>query len=355
MAKLRVGVIGAGAWAITSHIPNLAARSDELELVAVSRKGEAELARVKEKFGFQVASEDYRDVIDAGVDVCVISSPTGFHHEHAKAAMESGAHVLVEKPFTITPADAWDLVRTAERTERHLVVSYGWNYRPMMQGAKRLYDQHGIGEVEHLMIHMGSTTRELLSNTGAYPQLDPDAVPEQATWTDPRLSGGGYGQAQLTHAFGFALWLTGMRGEAAFALMSHPLDAPVELHDAATVRYEGGAIGTVSGASAHLGANDNKNQLEFRLTGSEGQMHVDVERELVWLWRNDGVDERLELTSRDGDYDCDGPPHALLDLVLGRRSDNPSPGELGARTVELLDAIERSARSGQLEQVTREG
>ena len=60
----------------------------------------------------------------------------------------------------------------------------------------------GIGELEELTIHMSSPTRELLSNTGAYPQADPEAVPEQPTWTDPALSGGGYGQAQLCHALG---------------------------------------------------------------------------------------------------------------------------------------------------------
>jgi hypothetical protein len=56
---------------------------------------------------------------------------------------------------------------------------------------------------------MASVTRELLANLGDYPAASSEAVPEQATWTDPRLAGGGYGQAQLTHALGLALWLTG--------------------------------------------------------------------------------------------------------------------------------------------------
>ena len=260
MARLRLGVIGAGAWSVTSHLPNLAQRDDEVEFVAVCRRGEAELQRVAERFGFPIATEDYREVLAAGVDLCVVASPTGLHHEHAKAAMEAGAHVLVEKPFTITAADAWGLVDTAARTDRHLVISYGWNYLPLVGGMKALIDEHGIGTIEHVVVHMGSTTRELLSNTGSYPQADPDAVPEQATWTDPELSGGGYAQAQLTHALGISLWLTGLRGAEAFALMSYPLDAPVELHDAISVRYDNGAIGTVSGGSAHVGANGNKNQ-----------------------------------------------------------------------------------------------
>ena len=149
-----------------------------------------------------------------------------------------------------------------------------------------------------MTIHMASTTRELLSNTGAYPAADPEAVPESATWTDPSLSGGGYGQAQLSHALGLGLWLTGLRAEEVFAFMSAPLDAPVELHDAISIRYRGGAIGTLGGGSCFVGANDNKHQLVVRAIGSEGQLLVDLEREDVWLWRPDGTELRPELDGR---------------------------------------------------------
>jgi predicted dehydrogenase len=351
MTKLRLGVIGAGSWALASHLPNFA-RREEVEFVGVARRGRDLLAKVRDDYGFRVASEDYRDVLDAGVDICLISSPTGLHHEHAKAAMDAGAHVLVEKPFTISTADAWDLVDTADRLGRHLVVAFGWNHKPMVRDMKRLMDEHGIGRVEQMTVHMASVTRELLSNTGAYPDASPEAVPEQGTWTDPAMSGGGYGQAQLSHALALALWLTGLRAEAAFALMSAPLDAPVELHDAISVRYEGGAIGTVAGGACHEGAGGNKHQLEMRAIGSDGQVHVDVEREIGWLWTDRGrVDVCLDLEPGDGAYDCVGPPDTLVDLALGRDVVNHSPGELAARTVELLDAAYRSARSGRLERV----
>src|SRR5690349_16188862 len=178
MAKLRLGVIGAGSWAVASHLPNLANRRDDVEFVGVARKGPELLQKIKDQYGFQVASEDYRDVIDAGVDIVVVASPTGLHHEHAKAALEAGAHVMCEKPVTIDPAQAWDLVETARRLDRELIISFGWNYLPMMKQAKTLMEDVGIGELEQLVIHMQSSTRELLSNTGAYPDADPEAVPE---------------------------------------------------------------------------------------------------------------------------------------------------------------------------------
>jgi predicted dehydrogenase len=346
MAKLRLGVIGAGSWAIASHLPNFAKRSEDVEFVAVARKGPELLEKVKSDWGFQLASEDYRDVINAGIDICLIASPTALHYEHAKAAMEAGAHVLVEKPFTVRPEQAWELVETSDRLGRHVVISFGWNYRPMVRDAKQLMEAQGIGEVEQLMLHMASTTRELLLATGAYPAAAPELAPDPATWTDPAFSGGGYGQAQLSHALGLALWLTGLEGEAAFAFMSAPHGAPVELHDATALRFTNGAIGTMAGGSAHLNAGGNKHQVELRVIGDEGQFHVDLEREIIWLFRAPNQDVRPELPADAGAYDCDGPPNTLVDLALGRDVDNCSPAWLGARTVDILDACYRSANSG---------
>lgn len=342
--KLRLGVIGAGSWALASHLPNLARRSGEVQFTAVCRHGAQQLRDIAREYGFERASEDYRDVIEAGIDICVVSSPSALHHEHAKAALEAGAHVLVEKPVTIDPADAWDLVQTAAAHERHLLCSFGWNYLPMLRSAHELLRRSGIGEIEQLNISMSSVTRELLSGQGAYPDADQRFTPESRTWNDPRLSGGGYGQAQLSHALGLALWLTGLRGAEAFAFMRTALDAPVELYDACAVRYDNGAIGTIAGGAAHEGYDDNKHQLDVRAIGSEGHFLCDLQREIVWLYRHDGTDIKLDVEPGAALYNCDGPPNALVDLALGRPVENCSPGELGARTVELLHAIYTSAR-----------
>ncbi len=347
MGKIRVGVIGAGSWAVASHLPNLAAHKD-VEFVGVARKGTELLKKIKDQYGFKVASEDYQDVLNAGVDVVVVGSPTGFHHEHAKAALEAGAHVMCEKPVTINPSDAWDLVATAEKTKKHLIISFGWNYMDIVIGAKKLMVEKGIGELEHMTIHMSSMTRELLSNTGAYPDAAPEALPEQKTWTDSRVSGGGYGQAQLSHALGLALWLTDARAREGFALMSSPMNAPVELHDAISIRYENGAIGVISGGSSHATAHKKLHAVEVRAIGSEGQILVDLERAAVWHHKN-GKETRLNLDDDAGFYNCIGPIDSLISAGRGEEFFNQSPGELGARTVEALDIAYRSAVSGKLE------
>lgn len=349
--RVRVGVIGAGVWAQVSHIPTLLARVDEIELVGVCRKGAGELREVSGRFGFAVASEDYRDVLAAGVDVCIVSSPVIHHYEHALAALESGAHVLIEKPVTIEPAHAWHLAARAEELGRQVVVAFGWNYLPTYELAIALWSRGGVGTIEHVMIHMASGTRELLAGTSLYSAGPTDAVVDTRTWTDPAISGGGYGQAQLPHILGWALGVTSLRAEQVFALASRPSGADVELHTCLSVRFGGGATGSVSGASFHSGSQADRHQYEIRVFGSDGQLHADLERDRLWLWRHDQPVEEIALPPDAGAYRCDGPVNTIVDLALGRDVVNRSPIELGARTVDVLSAAYRSMHSGLVESV----
>jgi len=344
-------VIGAGVWAQVSHLPTLVARGADVELTAVCRRGADELRDVAERFGFAVASEDYRDVLDADIDVCIVSSPVSFHFEHAMAALEAGAHVLVEKPVTIDPLDAWRLAQRAEELDRHVVVAFGWNYLPTFGAATRLWEHGGVGSVEHVMVHMASGTRQLLDGSSLFSAGPTDVVVDTRTWTDPTVSGGGYAQAQLSHILGWALGVTGLRAEHVYALGFQPANASVELHDTMSIRFAGGATGAVSGASFHSGSQADRHQCEIRVFGSEGQMHADLERDRLWWWRPDRGGEEIALPVDAGAYRCDGPVDTLIDLAMGRDTVNRSPMELGARTVDVLSAAYRSMASGRSEPV----
>jgi predicted dehydrogenase len=348
MRKLRLGVIGAGAWATASHLPNFAKRGDEVEFVAVSRKGDELLKAVRETWGFEVASEDYRDVLEAGVDICLVASPHALHYEHASAALEAGAHVLCEKPMTLMHQDAWDLVRLAQDRERHLVVAYGWNYFNLTREAKRLMDQHGVGQIEETIVQMASPTRDVLTTDARYvPDGDGSFSPDNGTWTDP-ANGGGYGQAQLTHALGLALWLTNQRADSAFAV-SHGQQGQVELHQTAVLRFVDGAIGSVSGAAVHPTRRNAAGEMSVRVTGNDGQLVLSLERGYLSYWHRSGVAIERGDGPKPIAYNCVGPPNALVDLALGyEHAENCSPGEIGARTVEILEAMYDSASSGQL-------
>jgi predicted dehydrogenase len=356
MPKLRLGVIGAGSWTVSSHLPNLQRWRDDVEFRIVNRRTPELLEKIKNTFGFQMATTNWEDVIAERCDIVIVGSPVGYHHLQTKAALEAGAQVLCEKPFTIDPADSWDLVAAVRRTGKDVIVAYGWNYRPMVvQAHELMHDDGGIGEIEQLTIHMASATRELLSETGSYPDADPELVPQAETWSRPQTSGGGYGQAQLTHALGVALWLTDLRGQDVFALMSAPLGAKVELHDAISVRYTNGAIGTLGGGSCYRGAGNNRHQVYLRAIGSKGQLMVDLERNVLWRYRSPSDDRNVPLDQEAGLYDCRGPVDALVLAGLGRPYSNNSPAELGARTVEILDAAYRSAKGGRIERVATLG
>ena len=350
MKRLRLGVIGAGAWSVHSHLPELAKRR-EVQFVAVNRLGADHLERVRAAFDFEWASEDYHDILDEGLDLCVVASPAGLHHEHAKAALEAGAHVLVEKPFTLCADDAWDLVETAERTKRHLVVAFGYNYLPaVIEFQDLLREAGGIGALESCQLSMASCTRELLSFGGSYPEVGVGDIPapDPATWTDPTLSGGGYAQAQLTHVLGLALPLLGSRPTEVTSMVNTSANPAIDMHDAAILRFGNGAVGSLDGSSSWVGVDSSRDLVRVRAFGSDGQWLLDLDAERAYVYRRgDVVERRLPMAPGSGSYDCAGPPHALVDLALGRREGvNRSDGVLAAQTVEVLDAFYRSVNAG---------
>ena len=353
-----MGVIGAGSWTVASHLPTLAGWRDRgaVELSIVNRRDPEPLARIQAQFGFRMATTDWHEVIAAEPDIVLVATPPSLHAEQTRQALLAGAHVLCEKPFTLDPQDAWDLAAIAERTARTLVIAYGWNYRPMAVEAHRLGHEPGaLGDIEHVSMHMDSFTRELLSGSGGYAMAAAGYPPRSETWTQAEVSGGGYGQAQLTHLLGLGLWLTGLRGEAVFALMKAAPGASVELHDAFTVRFRNGAIGTVSGASGHRGAAGHRQAVAIRVVGSRGMLHVDLRENLLWRYERNGREVRVSLPPDAGSYDCRGPVDAVVAAALRRSVPNRSPADLGARTVEILDAAYRSARSGRLEPMRSPG
>jgi predicted dehydrogenase len=354
--KARLGFIGAGWWATANHMPLLAKR-DDVELAAVCRLGQAELRQLREKFGFPFTTESARDLVNQpGLDAVIVSSPHTLHYEHARLALERGLHVLCEKPMCTRAAHARELVRLAEEKGVHLLVPYGWHYKPFVQEAKRWMDEGVVGRVQYVLCHMASPIRDLLQG-GRFEVAQNSGQacsvlfePDPRTWSDPDVAGGGYGHAQLSHSTGMLAWLTGLVPESVYALMTAP-GARVDVYDALSVRFEGGAIGTVSGAGTVPPAGNAQYQVDLRIFGTEGLLMLDLERARLELRRHGGRHRRLDLPADAGAYTCDGPPNNFVDLVLGKTEVNWAPGVAAMRSVLLLDAAYRSAGSGRAESV----
>jgi predicted dehydrogenase len=354
--KARLGIIGAGWWATANYLPLLAQR-DDVELAAVCRLGRDELRRVQEHFRIPFGTESAEELVSQpGLDGVLVTSPHTLHYEHARLALEHDLHVLCDKPMCTRGEQARELVRLAKDKGRHLLVPYGWHYKPFIQQAKIWMDEGAIGSIQYILCHMASPIRDLLQGRGFKVEDNSGQAggalfePDPRTWSDPQVAGGGYGHAQLSHSTGLLFWLTGLTPQSVYALMAAP-DAPVDLYDALSVRFEGGVIGTVSGAGTVPPDGMSAYQVDLRLFGSEGLLMLDCERARLELRRHDGQHRRVELAPEAGTYTCDGPPNNFVDLILGKTTVNHSPGETAMRSVLLLDAAYRSARTGQVEKV----
>ena len=258
--RVRIGVIGAGWWATAVYIPQLAKRPD-VELAAVSRRSPTELEMVREKFGFRFATRDFRELVEQPLDGVVVTSPHSLHYEHAKAALEHGLHVMVDKPFTLRASEAWELVELSEKMQRVLIVPTGYHYRPMVLAAKKQMEQGAIGSVEYMLCHLGSALRSLYAGT-PWPYGMENIPDPKDYYSDPKVSGGGQGYSQLSHSVMLLLWLTGLRAVEVFAYMSAP-NARVEMYDALVAKFDNGSIATISGAGTQP-PNDPKHELDIR-------------------------------------------------------------------------------------------
>lgn len=350
--KLRLGVIGAGAWAAFAHIPGFL-RRPEVEPWILNRRDEEQLAELQGRFGFPHATTDWREVIAAKPDIVALTGPVHLRAEQALAALDAGIHILAEKPFTVDPADAWAIVRRARERGLHLVLCYAYNEMGMTERAYRLiHGTHGIGPIEAVSVQMSTIVRGLLTVGTTYLGDADVPLPRLATWTDPSISGGGYGQAQLTHALGLVLRLVPHLRPARIGAFTAGPGATVELHDALIVRFEDGVVASIGGSSLPPDTFGNEHQLTIRVTGRDGQVMLDMAPRQVVRSKGEAL-VTAELTDDDVRWSFDRVTDRLVDLVLGRTTENPSPGDLGARVVDILDGMYRSADSGEFVTVSR--
>jgi predicted dehydrogenase len=341
-APLRAAVIGAGWYGAQSHIPTLAALPG-VRLDGVCRLGAAELARVAGHFGFAFAAEDYRAVLDRRPDIVVVSTPHHLHYEQVRDAIDAGAHVLCEKPMTLDPAEAWDLVDRARAARRHLLVANGYQYLPQVDVLRAAIRDGAIGEIETAQVTFISATRNVFH--GAQGQQSWKTTffrPERATWQDP-ARGGGFAYGQMSHAIALLCWLTGLLPVSVSAqVFRRDL---VDLGVAASVAFAGGAVGSLTGAAAM--PQGSRALMRIFLGGREGTLLAEFDRDSCEIRREDGTQRRFDLAPGDWIYHCRGPIEALAALARGADpARNQSPGETGATTVATIAALLASAAAG---------
>jgi predicted dehydrogenase len=348
--KLRVGVVGAGWWAVANHMPILKSRPD-VELVAVCRLGRAELAKVQSAFDIPYGAEDFAAMLnEVPMDALVVASPHNLHGAHAIAAMEKGLHILVEKPMTVSAAEARAIAALAREKHRHVLVPYGWNFKPYFTKAHELVSGGQIGRIRHVSAQMASPVGDLMTGSDLAGTEKEMFRPDPQTWANPKT--GGYGWGQLIHLLGGLFYVTDLAPKEVFAFVGRS-ELGADLYDAAVVRFADGATATLSGsATVPTGAPF---QVDIRVFGDAGMLLLDIERERLSLRRFDGADLDLPIAAGDGAYACVEPVDRFVDLCLGKPVENCADSIVGLRSVEVVDAMLRSAKSGRTETTGEEG
>lgn len=154
MAKpLRLGIIGAG---VVGQLRAEAARSlREVVVTAIADPDEARAQQVARPVGAEVFT-DYRRLLDtAGIDGVLVCTPVPLHEEIAVAALESGKHVLCEKPLASSVAGCQRILAAAATAGRRLAVGFNHRYYPSIKYLKRVIDEGRIGVIDHLRVFGG--------------------------------------------------------------------------------------------------------------------------------------------------------------------------------------------------------
>src|SRR5262245_5648354 len=144
-STVKLAVIGTG-WGQLVQSPGFRAAGG-FEIVAVAG-ARAERARaVAAELGIPHAVTDYKALLRLhDLDAASIVTPPHLHAPMALAALAAGKHVLCEKPFAVTVAEAVVMAETARRTGLAAMVDFEWRFLPGRQRLGELIAEGYIGE-----------------------------------------------------------------------------------------------------------------------------------------------------------------------------------------------------------------
>ncbi len=340
-AKARIGVVGAGWWATEAHIPGLIAHPDA-EVTALCDVDAERLANAARHYSVGATYNDLDAMLAREpLDGLVIASSNASHHELGLKAIGAGLHVLIEKPMTEIAPHGRELLEAAERAGTEIVVGHTFHYTNLARRARELVTSGALGSVE---------LAQSLFATGAIAAIRSAASLDEV-WSFPvhgptgqNFSAFGQGQNQLTHSAALLAYVIDDGPATVHAFMSN-LDVGVDAVDALSVRFAGGAIGTLTSVGTKLSGETDHHEL--RIFGSDGYLELDMERTAsLSLRRYEGASEDLQEADPALHYPLQAPARNLADVVLGR-APNRSPGTIAQWSVEIVDGAYRSAASGE--------
>jgi len=145
-SQVRVGVIGYGYWG-----PNIVRNMHAVEgcsVVSVCDKNPAALKRARQLYPGIEVTDDFAAVLKSpDIDAVAVITPVWTHFELAKAALENGKHVFVEKPFTSTSEQAEVLIELAARKHLQIMVDHTFLFSGAVRKIRDLVDNGTLGSL----------------------------------------------------------------------------------------------------------------------------------------------------------------------------------------------------------------
>lgn len=335
---IKVGIIGYGFVTRTFHLPLIAA-TEGLRVAAIASSREAvvkadlpELAVYRDPAAM-IASDD--------VDLVVVASPNDSHARWARAALEGGKHVVVEKPFALSLEEARDLLRLAERSDRLLTVFQNRRWDSDFLTVKAVIDSGQLGRVVHFESHFDRFQPDIRDRWWEKPG------PGSGIWYDlaPHLVD------QAVHLFGcpdaVEADLCAMRAESAVddwahAVLHYPRHRVV-LH--ASVLVAGGSprfiVHGEQGSLVKMRLDSQEKQLLQGVVPGSSEWGVDPDH--ASLWDADGGERQVvpERGDQRGFY------RSLVASLQGKAPAPIRPHEALA-VAAIIDAGIRSSAQGRL-------
>ncbi len=186
MQQINLGIIGTG-WCggiravAATHSPLV----NELHLAEIDP---ARLAEMVAQTNPTRATNRWQDIVEnPDIDaVAVSATPEDLHHPMAKAALESGKHVLLEKPMALTLDEADELIGLADSRQLKFTIGYSQRFNPKPAMIKRAINDGSLGEVTSILLSR-HITRTLGAKISSRTKLSPAAM-------------------EATHDLDFAFW-----------------------------------------------------------------------------------------------------------------------------------------------------
>jgi predicted dehydrogenase len=145
-AMINFGVIGYGYWG-PNVVRNLD-RLDETTVVAVCDKSPAARRKVAKAYPDVLVTADPGELMSSPeIDAIAVVTPVWTHYELAKAALENGKHVFVEKPFTSNADQAKELIDLAARKNLKIMVDHTFLFTGAVQKIKQLLHDGSLGKL----------------------------------------------------------------------------------------------------------------------------------------------------------------------------------------------------------------